>query len=343
MRATLRTLQDGHQWVTLSSPSAQYLADPRRRLRDDVTEPVDEGGPLKKTLAFTACTVAAAVMLALTPAAGAQTPEDSGTIVFDSDGTILTVDAGGASRPQAVEPDDDVDDDFAAHPDLSPDGSTIAFVRKVGDDFDLWTMGIDGSDPQRLTWSAAEASAPAWSPDGRRIAFSGTRRGKTGLYVIDANGRRLRRLRAGDHGQPAWSPNGHRIAFTSRRKGNTDIYTSRLNGTGLRRVTAAPGVDSQPEWSPDGKKIAFAGYHEVLAEKAFVVPARGRGRTLVPLSDCDDECYVDSVAWSPDGTALAVAYMHETDWAFRIVAVRADGTESEILSFGWSVAWLSWS
>ncbi|MFQ5710756.1 MAG: TolB family protein, partial [Candidatus Geothermarchaeales archaeon] len=106
---------------------------------------------------------------------------------------------------------------------------------------------------------APSGQYPAWSPDGRRIAFSSDRMESVDIWVVDAdwgNLRRLTRDRSTDS-WPTWSPDGSKIAFTSHRSGNYDIWVMDANGKNKVQLTTDPAWDMDPAWSPDGKKIAF--------------------------------------------------------------------------------------
>jgi TolB protein len=89
----------------------------------------------------------------------------------------------------------------------------------------------------------------SWSPDGRRIAFSGS----GGIYVINADGTGLKRLtnnRVWDQA-PLWSPDGKMIAFFSVRNGDDEIYVMNADGTGQRNVSRLPARDvGLFAWSP---------------------------------------------------------------------------------------------
>jgi TolB protein len=107
----------------------------------------------------------------------------------------------------------------------------------------------DGSGEQRLTHDFVGGSWSSWSPDGRRIAFSGS----GGIYVINADGTGLKRLTKNevwDQG-PIWSPDGRKIAFYSERDGNGEIYVMNADGSDPRNVshsgTRGSGLFS---WSP---------------------------------------------------------------------------------------------
>jgi len=122
--------------------------------------------------------------------------------------------------------------------------------------------------------------APAWSPDGARIAY--VTRGD--LWVADADGtHRALFLHSSD--QPAWSPDGRRIAFT--RAG--DVLTIRVDGTDERRL----GVGAHPAWSPDGQRLAFDRDGEVFSARWY----GGDARDLVTGSD---------PAYAPDGRLAVV-------------------------------------
>jgi Tol biopolymer transport system component len=117
-----------------------------------------------------------------------------------------------------------------------------------------------------LTNSAADDRAPAWSPDGTKIAF--VRRGD--IFVMDADGSNptnLTNSQSMDNQGPAWSPDGTRIAFSrSEAGGNREvnrIFVMDADGSNPTSLTdALPdggiGVDFEPTWSPDGNRIAFS-------------------------------------------------------------------------------------
>jgi Tol biopolymer transport system component len=128
----------------------------------------------------------------------------------------------------------------AADPSWSPDGRTIAFVRRDFRSNAVYVVRPDGgSGRRRLTWAPVDYAAPAWSPDGRRIAFVGTLDGNFEIYVMNADGRRRRNLtlHPGYDGDPTWSPDGRRIAFVSNRDGAYGIYVMSPDGSGLRKLT----------------------------------------------------------------------------------------------------------
>ncbi len=134
----------------------------------------------------------------------------------------------------------------------SPDGQRIAFavayrtprVPETESDAGLWVVNADGSGSRRVARKAAWSN-PAWSPDGRRIAFrrfdghlGGPQLGSAGpsdLYLVNADGSGLRRLTR--HAENlrwfAWSPDGRTIAFLR----NKEVYTVRADGSGERRLT----------------------------------------------------------------------------------------------------------
>jgi TolB protein len=132
----------------------------------------------------------------------------------------------------------------------SPDGRRIAFTRARGrtgpgpccsaSATDIYVMNADGSGTRKLTHNNARFYAePAWSPDGRQIAFRSTRNGNRDIYVMNADGsgkRNLTRNPANDV-RPSWSPDGRRIAFLSDRDGRLEAHVMNADGSGQRNLT----------------------------------------------------------------------------------------------------------
>ncbi len=161
-------------------------------------------------------------------------------------------------------------------PAWSPDAQKIAFhSNRAGfGRGEIWVMGADGSNPQRVTVNTVLSTdssgpiyshdrEPVWSPDGARIAFSSNRDGIANyeIYVVNADGSNPLRLTfsAQDDGDPTWSPDGSRIAFSSRRDGGRpEIYVMNADGTFQTNLTNTTGAnEAQPSWSQDGLSIAY--------------------------------------------------------------------------------------
>ena len=147
----------------------------------------------------------------------------------------------------------------------APKTAQIVFTAygRDGNQADIYVMDINGGRQRNLTKHAiADEVHPAWSPDGRKIAFVSGRDGNSNIYVMDADGKNVHQLT--DHPvsdtNPAWSPNGRKIAFQSSRDGNVEIYVMDADGGNVRRLTHRLAFDIMPAWSPNGRKIAFVSY-----------------------------------------------------------------------------------
>jgi Tol biopolymer transport system component/serine/threonine protein kinase len=144
---------------------------------------------------------------------------------------------------------------------FSPDGSLIAF-HESDDVGGVFVAGATGESVRRVTDIGFD---PAWSPDGKQIAFGSeeivdpaSRVGDSTLYIVDAAGGDLRKVVDGDGVQPSWSPSGERIVYWSNTGGQRDIYTVAAGGGPRVAVTQDAALDWSPVWSPDGRFIYYS-------------------------------------------------------------------------------------
>jgi Tol biopolymer transport system component len=214
----------------------------------------------------------------------------------DSTTDIYVMDADG-SHPRNLTTSDRFGD---WGPDWSADGTWIAWnTASGGFVFDLGLIHPDGSG-RRVIEAGVYVEYPAWSPDGRRIAFmSPATSDPYEIFVMNADGTHVRRLTRspGADGWPAWSPDGRQIVFSSERDDcayspaeecltSGDIgpwhtlYVMNADGTDQRRLTRTFGQFAV--WSPDGRYILFAPWLNVIRPD-------GTGLTRIPVDGTSAE------------------------------------------------------
>jgi Ca2+-binding RTX toxin-like protein len=191
---------------------------------------------------------------------------------------------------------------------------------------ELWSLEASGANARTL----GPGLSPAWSPNGRLIAFDNGVNNNYDVWVMRADGkarRRVTRNPAPDY-FAGWSPDGTRIVFTSDR-GGEDLWTIRVDGTGERRLTTDPNPDWGAAWSPDGRSIAFdsdrSGNFEI-----YSISADGsdvRRLTSDPALDARP-------AWSPTGDSIAFQSDRQTRRGRQLWAVRATGGAAVQLTSG---------
>jgi Tol biopolymer transport system component len=165
---------------------------------------------------------------------------------------------------------------------------------------------------RQLTNTDASNIRPAWSPDGRQIAFQTNRDGPYHIYLMNADGSNVSQLTSGDADDrhPSWSPDGKLLAIDSGDQVKREVWTIDVSSRQRTQVTRLGGIASFPSWSPDGKSIAFYMYQAgsmdiwTAAANSSANPVRvTRNLATEENSQCTFACH--SVAWSPDSSRLA--------------------------------------
>ncbi len=193
-------------------------------------------------------------------------------------------------------------------PALSPDGSQIVYVlRTIDVDADrsvrsLWRVGALAGEPERLTRGQAD-TAPAWSPDGTRVAFLRAQDGPPQLWLLPATGgepEQLTTLPLGA-GAPVWSPDGTKIAFAA----SVDLHATSGDDDKARASRAlAPIVTDRLDYQADG-----AGLLRTLRRHLHVLDLAGTNSRQVTSGDWN----AGAPAWSPDSARLAFAAVTAPD------------------------------
>jgi serine/threonine protein kinase/Tol biopolymer transport system component len=192
-------------------------------------------------------------------------------------------------------------------PSLSPDGQLFVYAHPASPgNLDLYLQRVGGGNPIDLTAdSPQDDTQPAFSPDGRQIAFRSEREGG-GIFLMGATGESARRLT--DFGyEPAWSPDGREVVVSTAgvsdpRVRTTDGELWRVEvATGNRRRVPVEGDAVQPAWSPHGARIAYWGVPKVGSQRVIWTVPAGGGRAVRVTGGAQLNW---SPTWSPDGRFL---------------------------------------
>ena len=244
----------------------------------------------------------------------------------------------GAQAPKPTvtkltEPQDD-------YPDMSPDGGTILFQSNRSGTWQLWRLARDGSDIARVTNDGFNHRQPAWSPDGKLVAYSSDRGlsgGQRAIWLMAAPGAdtslRPRKLSAGS-GQdvhPKWLPDGRGLVFNriAADGKQADVYVVTLDGR-ERMIELGAGLNTYAGIDPAGRILVYRGTTTETGSSGtvensdiFAAAPDGSGKKRLT----DDPAFDGWPAISPDGTTIAFGSRRGGD-KFRIFLMPIQGGEA---------------
>ena len=217
--------------------------------------------------------------------------------------------------------------------------------RGNSDNEDVFVISQDGTQLEQLTHTTGRSQDPqwpnrasrvaSWSPDHTQIVFASNMDdgGKLDIYVMDADGRSVKRLTHEadiSYSTPAWAPDRSRIAFSRwNPKTKTDaVLTMCSDGTDIRRLTPETISAYYPSWSPDGHEIAFTGSSADASDtKTSIYLIEVDGSNLRRLTENTGDQAPD---WSPAGSQIA--FDTTRDGNFEIYVMNADGSNQRRLT-----------
>jgi TolB protein len=205
----------------------------------------------------------------------------------------------------------------------------LAYVLQTGNGYELQIADADGQNPQVMLRSKQSIISPAWSPDGKRLAYVSFELGKPVVYVQTlSSGQRVPLANfKGNNSAPAWAPNGQQLAVVLSRDSISQIYTINADGSGLRRVMRSPLIDTEPHYTPDGSSIVFTSDRGGNPH-IYRVPVSGGDAQRITFNGS----YNISPAMSPDGKNLV--YVTRRNGAFRIALQNMDTGAEQLLTAG---------
>jgi TolB protein len=183
----------------------------------------------------------------------------------------------------------------------------IAFVSTSSGAKQIYICDFDGYNPRRITHTNSITLTPAWSSDGKWIAYTSYARGKPDLYIKLLKEKRGTVIsKTGLNITPAWQPNEFALAATLSFSGDPEIYLLTGAGKIIKRLTYNKGIDVSPAWSPDGKKIAFVSRRSGTPQIYIKNLDTGQVNRLTFQGR-----YNTQPSWSPKGDKLAYSGMED--------------------------------
>ncbi|WP_030247898.1 TolB family protein [Streptomyces sp. NRRL S-350] len=273
---------------------------------------------------------------------------------------IVVLSPDGSGQHQVTQPSDRTRDD---RPDWSPDGATIAFDRtdpQTGT-ARLWTVTASGESAHQVSQlcdsgtadcANEDERAPAFSPDGKQLAFSRSwgqldPAGKnqtqfSDLYLMSPDGTDVQRLTfltndkpySGSVSNPSWSPDGKQLTFeyrtsaTGQPADSRAIYVVSADGTGLRQLTPWElRAGDRADWSPDGSRILFTTYPAGPdnAPGGGIYTVHPDGTAIGALTPAPSDVFYGTAAYAPDGKSIVFSQA-QAGAGTDLYSMQADGT-----------------
>ena len=185
----------------------------------------------------------------------------------------------------------------------------IAYITATGlgpdQRYELVVADADGFGPQSIVGSPEPLLSPAWSPDGRQLAYVSFEQGNSEIYIqnVSTGSRELISSGRGINGAPSFSPDGRKMALTLSRSGNPEIYVRDMATGKLTQITSHWAIDTEAIWAPDGKSLYFTSDRGGRPQIYRVSSSGGTPQRVTLEGE-----YNARASIAPNGRRIAVAY-----------------------------------
>ncbi|WP_198264216.1 Tol-Pal system beta propeller repeat protein TolB [sulfur-oxidizing endosymbiont of Gigantopelta aegis] len=171
--------------------------------------------------------------------------------------------------------------------------------------FTLAVADSDGYNEQIILKSRKPIMSPAWSPNGKRLAYVSFEKNRSVVYVqeLQSGQRKSMAQFKGINSAPVWSPDGKRLAMTLSKDGNSEIYVMYTASGVLQRITNHYGIDTEASWSPDGRSLIFTS-DRAGKPQIYQVNITQKGRSGSPKRLTYEGNYNAGASFSPDGKSI---------------------------------------
>ncbi|MCU7834916.1 MAG: Tol-Pal system beta propeller repeat protein TolB [gamma proteobacterium symbiont of Taylorina sp.] len=198
----------------------------------------------------------------------------------------------------------------------------------------VYTLAIadsDGFGEKIILKSKKPIMSPAWSPNGKRLAYVSFEKNRSVIYVqeLKTGQRKAIAQFKGINSAPRWSPDGRRLAMTLSKDGNSEIYVMYLASGVLQRITNHYGIDTEPAWAPDGQALVFTS-DRAGKPQIYQVGINQHGRVGHPERLTYKGDYNSRASFSPDG--LQLVFVSRQAGHYRVAVIDLETRQIQVLT-----------
>ncbi len=206
--------------------------------------------------------------------------------------------------------------------------SKIVAIQKVGEKKQLYSSWCDGTGGKAIKGGGDLMLNPAWSPDGRKIAFVSYWKNNPDLYILDLATYKVGMISSekGINSTPSFDATGTKIVCTLSRDGNPEIYQLGLDGKNSLRLTDSWATDTSPSLAPDGKSMVFCS-SRAGAPQIYILDMPSKKVERISFTGT----YNTEPVFSPKGDLIAFTHLAE-DRRYHVAIIRPDGSKMKVLA-----------